>query len=333
MDIKTLLPPIELELQRQVSRLDAPRTKSFHDMLTYHMGWTGAGAGPEATGKRIRPILVLLTAASCGADWNSALPAAAAIELVHNFSLVHDDIQDNSPTRRGRETAWVKWGAPMAINVGDALFVMSSQAIVDLKENYSSDIVLQAAEILHNTCLDLTRGQYLDMSYEGRKDLGAEDYWPMISGKTAALISACCHIGALLGGADESLQEAYRSYGQYLGLAFQVQDDILGIWGDEKVTGKSAASDLVEGKNSFPVLAGLDKKGKFAERWAKGLIQQEEVEELSRLLAGEGGLLAAQEAAKQMTDLALTNLREADPQGEAGEALFTLTNQLLSRNQ
>jgi geranylgeranyl diphosphate synthase type I len=346
MDIKTLLPAIEMELQRQVARLDAPRTKPFHDMLTYHMGWTGEGAGPEATGKRIRPILVLLTAASCGLDtgredpaptrpptWQFALPAAAAIELVHNFSLVHDDIQDNSPTRRGRDTAWVKWGAPMAINVGDALFVMSSQAIVDLKENYSAEVVLKAAEILHNTCLDLTRGQYLDMSYEGRKDLGAEDYWPMISGKTAALISACCHIGALLGGADESLQEAYRSYGQYLGLAFQVQDDILGIWGDEKVTGKSAASDLVEGKNSFPVLAGLDKKGKFAERWAKGPIRQEEVDGLSRLLASEGALLAAQEAAKQMTDLALTNLREADPQGEAGEALFTLTNQLLSRSQ
>lgn len=333
MDIKSLLPPIELELQRQVSRVDAPRTKPFHDMLTYHMGWTGEGARPEAAGKRIRPILVLLTAASCGSDWESALPAAAAVELVHNFSLVHDDIQDNSPTRRGRDTAWVKWGAPMAINVGDALFVISSQAIMDLKKDFPVGTVLQAAEILHNTCLDLTRGQYLDMSYEGRKDLGTEDYWPMISGKTGALISACCHIGALLGGADESLQEAYRSYGQYLGLAFQVQDDILGIWGDEQVTGKSVASDLVEGKNSFPVLAGLDKKGKFAERWAKDFIQPSEVDEFARILASEGGLLAAQEAAKQMTDFALANLREADPQGEAGEALFGLTNQLLSRNQ
>ncbi len=330
MDIKTLLPPIELELQRQISRLDTPRTKPFHEMLTYHMGWTGDGAGPEATGKRIRPILVLLTAASCGADWKSALPAAAAIEFVHNFSLVHDDIQDNSPKRRGRDTAWIKWGAPMAINVGDALFVISSQAIIDLKENYSADVVVKAAEILHNTCLDLTRGQYLDMSYEGRKDLGAEDYWPMISGKTAALISACCHIGALLGDADESLQETYKSFGQYLGLAFQVQDDILGIWGDEKVTGKSVASDLVEGKNSFPVLAGLDKKGKFAERWAQGPIKQEEVDEMARLLASEGGLLAAQEAARQMTDLALMNLREADPQEEA---LFGLAKQLLNRNQ
>ena len=108
MDIKPLLSSIELELQKQVSRLDQPHTKNFHEMLTYHMGWTGEGAGPEATGKRIRPLLVLLTTASCEADWQSALPAAAAVELVHNFSLVHDDIQDNSPKRRGRDTAWVK---------------------------------------------------------------------------------------------------------------------------------------------------------------------------------------------------------------------------------
>ncbi|MBV6452300.1 MAG: (2E,6E)-farnesyl diphosphate synthase [Anaerolineales bacterium] len=333
MDTKELLPAIEAELQKQVARLDAPRTKDFHAMLTYHMGWTGEGAGSEATGKRIRPILVLLTTAACGASWQLALPAAAAIELVHNFSLVHDDIQDNSPTRRGRKTVWTKWGAPMAINAGDALFVMSSQAIVDLKKDYPADIVLKAAEILHNTCLDLTRGQYLDMSYEERSDLGVEDYWHMISGKTSALIAACCHIGALLGGADEEKQEVYRSFGHYLGLAFQVQDDILGIWGDEKVTGKSVASDLVEGKNSLPVLAGLDKKGKFAERWAQGPIKAEEVGEVARLLASEGGLLAAQEAAKQMTDLALMNLREADPQGEAGDALFHLTNRLLGRAQ
>lgn len=333
MDTKELLSAIETELQKQVSRLDSPRTKPFHEMLTYHMGWTGDGAGPEATGKRIRPLLVLLCASACGADWKSALPAAAAIELVHNFSLVHDDIQDNSPKRRGRDTAWVKWGAPMAINVGDALFVMSSQAIVDLKSSYPAETVMKASEILHNTCLDLTRGQYLDMSYEERNDLGVEDYWHMISGKTSALIAACCHIGALLGGADEEKQEVYRSFGHYLGLAFQVQDDILGIWGDENVTGKSVASDLVEGKNSLPVLAGLDKKGKFAERWSQGPIQPEEVGEVSRLLASEGGLLTAQEAAKQMTDLALMNLREADPQGEAGDALFELTNRLLGRKQ
>src|SRR5512134_2310183 len=197
MDVKLLLSQIELELQKQVSRLDQPRTKNFHEMLTYHMGWTGEGAGPEATGKRIRPLLVLLTslgasgAGVTAGSWESALPAAAAVELMHNFSLVHDDIQDNSDKRRGRPTTWVKWGMPMAINVGDALFVLSNQAVTDLKENYLAEVVVKAAEILHSTCLELTRGQFLDMSYEKRTDLGVDDYWPMVAGKTAALLSSC----------------------------------------------------------------------------------------------------------------------------------------------
>ena len=333
MDTKTLLSQIEQELQRQISRLDNPRTQSFHEMLTYHMGWTGEGAGPEATGKRIRPLLVLLCTAACGADWQLALPAAAAVELVHNFSLVHDDIQDNSDKRRGRPTTWVKWGAPMAINVGDALFVISNLAIIDLKENYPADVVLRAAEILNNTCLDLTRGQFLDMSYEERVDLGVDDYWPMVAGKTAALLSACSHIGALLGGADEPTQESYRSFGHYLGIAFQVQDDILGIWGDEALTGKSAASDLVEGKKSLPVLAGLGAHGKFAQRWQQGPILPAEVAEFARVLASEGGYEKANEVAEQMTELALMSLREADSQGEAGQALFDLADKLLRRSQ
>lgn len=339
MDTKPLLSAIESELQRQVSRLDAPRTEPFHAMLAYHMGWTGEGAGPEATGKRIRPLMVLLCTAACepassaAETWHSALPAAAAVELIHNFSLVHDDIQDNSEKRRGRPTTWVKWGMPMAINVGDALFVLSNQAIMDLKGRYPAEVIVTAATVLHDTCLELTRGQFLDMSYEERTDLTAEDYWPMVSGKTAALLSACCHIGSLLGNADDSRQDAFRSFGHYLGLAFQVQDDILGIWGDEALTGKSAASDLIEGKNSLPVLAGLGANGKFAARWRQGPIRSEEVNELARTLANEGGYEAATGAARQMTDLALLSLREADPQGEAGEALFDLADRLLKRSQ
>jgi geranylgeranyl diphosphate synthase type I len=329
--LKTMLPAIEAELQRQISRLDQPRTREFHEMLTYHMGWTGDGAGPEAAGKRIRPLLVLLTVAGAGAEWKKALPAAAAVELVHNFSLVHDDIQDNSEKRRGRETVWKKWGMPMGINAGDGLFVLANQAMLDLKDDYPAETILRAAGVLQNTCLDLTRGQYLDMSYETRLDLAVEDYWPMIGGKTAALLAACCHIGAILAESDSPTEDAYRSFGHYLGLAFQVQDDILGIWGDEAITGKSAASDLLEGKKSLPVLVGLGKKGKFAARWKEGPIRPDEVVEIAELLANEGGYGYAHEISKQMTDLAINSLREADPQGEAGEALTELAGKLLKR--
>lgn len=337
--IKIMLAAIETELQKQVSRLNVPRTKSFHDMLTYHMGWTGEGAGPEATGKRIRPLLVLLTVAATGSEpgkpaensWESALPAAAAVELIHNFSLVHDDIQDNSEKRRGRPTLWTKWGIAQAINAGDGLFVLSNLATLDLIDKYPAETVVKASQILQNTSLDLTRGQYLDISYEKRTDLGVDDYWPMISGKTAALLSGCCALGALLGGADEASIDAYRSFGHYLGLAFQIQDDILGIWGNEAITGKSAASDLLEGKKSLPVLVGLGKKGKFAKRWAQGPIHPDEVEEMAKLLASEGGYAYTHEMSKQMTDMAINNLREADPQGIAGEALMNLADKLIRR--
>lgn len=331
--ITQYLPSVENELQRQVNRLEEPRYASFREMLTYHMGWTGEGAGPEATGKRIRPLLVLLVCSSVGGDWLHAIYAAAAVELIHNFSLVHDDIQDNSDKRRGRATVWVKWGMPHAINVGDVLFVLANQALLDLSTRYPAEIVVRAAQILQQTCLDLTKGQYLDMSYQQNVNLTQADYWPMVTGKTAALISACTHIGALLGGASDEIQEAYRDFGHYLGLAFQIQDDILGVWGNEALTGKSTASDLLEGKKSLPVLFGLAKGGTFAERWKQRAITLEEVPFLAKQLEREGARLYAQEAADQMTDLALLALRRAEPQGDAGEALFELANKLLNRQQ
>ena len=341
---KRMLEAIEEELQTQVARLDQSRTKQFHEMLTYHMGWTGEGAGVEATGKRIRPLLVLLASASFGLEekkeekeidlyWLHAKSAAAAIELIHNFSLVHDDIQDNSDKRRGRNTVWVNWGAPMAINVGDALFVIANQAILDLAEYYPAEVVIKAAGILNNSCLDLTRGQFLDMSYEERNDLGIDEYWPMVGGKTSALLAACTHIGALLGNASEAEQEAYRLFGWHLGLAFQVQDDILGIWGDELITGKSAASDLVEGKNSLPVLYGLGKQGKFAERWAQGSITASEVKDVAMQLEIEGGKKYAEEVSIKETQKALAYLDQANPRGEAGAAMHQLANMLLKRKQ
>jgi geranylgeranyl diphosphate synthase type I len=326
-----LLSAIETELQRQVARLNEPHTQSFHEMLTYHLGWTGKDAGPIAQGKRIRPLLLLLTIASCKADWKSALPAAAAVELVHNFSLVHDDIQDSSDKRRGRETIWRKWGMPQGINAGDALFVLSNEAILDLPHTYPDQTVLRVAKILFDTCLDLTRGQYMDMSFELRSNLLMEDYWTMIDGKTAALLATCCEIGSLLGGVDHSHQAAYRSFGHFLGLAFQVQDDYLGIWGNSALTGKSVLSDLVSGKKSLPVLFGLAKKGQFSKRWADGPISTEEVTHWVDQLETEGARLFTQQTSDHLTELALQSLRLAEPEGDAGVALYELVNRLLNR--
>jgi geranylgeranyl diphosphate synthase type I len=158
-----------------------------------------------------------------------------------------------------------------------------------------------------------------------------QDYWTMIGDKTAALLAACCALGSLIGKVDLATQEAYRAFGHYLGLAFQLQDDLLGIWGDSALTGKSSESDLVSGKKSLPILFGLGKNGLFSQRWIKGTIKPEDVADLAEQLASEGARLYTQETADQMTDLALLSLRTADPQGEAGEALFELANKLLNR--
>jgi geranylgeranyl diphosphate synthase, type I len=336
-----MLPAIEKELKRIVSHLDEPHTRHFYEMLAYHMGWTGEGSGAEAAGKRIRPLLVLLTftassrrsgkAETEDREWTTALPVAACIELIHNFSLVHDDIQDNSDLRRGRPTVWKKWGMPQAVNVGDVLFILAHIALLEIQKAFKPEKAQRAEAIINEACLALSCGQFMDISYEKRNDLAVEDYWPMISGKTAALLSACTQVGATLGGADESARESYRNFGHFLGLAFQVHDDYLGIWGDSALTGKSTESDLVAGKKTLPILYGLAKHGAFAKRWSEGSIQSDEVGNLSEQLTMEGVKLFTEEATDQMTDLAIQSLRAAEPQGEAGEALFELAKLLLSR--
>jgi geranylgeranyl diphosphate synthase type I len=251
--------------------------------------------------------------------------------LIHNFSLIHDDIEDSSPTRRGRATLWAKHGVPQAINTGDTLFAIASLALLELEKTCPAKVALNAFRIAHQTTLDLTKGQYLDMAYENLRSLPLEGYWPMIKGKTAALLAACPQMGALVAGAQANVVEAYRTFGQNLGLAFQVQDDILGIWGSPEVTGKSTAIDLQNGKKSLPVLFGLQQDGAFAQRWLAGSLHESEIVPLAEQLAREGALDYAQNIAGELTAQALAALASAQPHGSAGQALFELASQLLKR--
>lgn len=328
---KTYLPAIEASLRAEVERANGQSLNGLQAMMAYHMGWEGEGAGPEASGKRIRPLLVLLVTAACGAGWQRALPAAAAVELLHNFSLIHDDIEDNSPLRRGRPTVWARWGIPQAVNTGDAMFVLSQQALLGLGNSLSPAATIQAMDIFQEACLNLTRGQYLDLSYENRQDLSPEDYWPMVSGKTAALLTACTELGALAAEVPAERRSFYRQFGRLLGLAFQAYDDFLGIWGDSALTGKSAESDLASGKKSLPVLFGISRGGEFAKRWYQGPLSVEEVPVMAKVLEQEGGLNFTQEQANRLTEEALHFLEQASPQGEAGAALRQLANKLLHR--
>jgi geranylgeranyl diphosphate synthase type I len=280
-------PAIDQEMRRAIANPALDRYLGLADMLSYHLGWSEDGAVTTGQGKRIRPLLVLLTAAACGADWQSALPAAAAVELLHNFSLIHDDIEDRSELRRGRPTLWTRWGSPLAINAGDALFNLSFMALQRLEETCSPLAALRAHAILQQTCLDLTGGQHLDISYEDSRELPLEAYWPMTGGKTAALLGACAELGAVAAQAGVERQAAFGRFGRSLGLAFQVQDDWLGIWGEAEQTGKSTESDLLTGKKTLPVLYALRQGGRFAERWRQGSLQPGEVQGMADLLVTE----------------------------------------------
>ncbi len=329
--IQHFLPVIESELQTAVNKTNGAGLKEFRDILAYHMGWEGPGAGPDARGKRIRPVLVLLTVAAAGGDWKTALPAANAVELIHNFSLIHDDIEDNSDLRRGRLTVWKKWGIAQATNAGDALFALAHLELLRLSESQPAATVIQALQTLDQTCLHLTQGQYFDLSYEKRLDLTEFDYWPMIEGKTSALLSACTEIGAIIASASDDTRQSYRRFGKYLGLAFQAQDDLLGIWGNAALTGKSNDSDLVAGKKTLPVLYGLGRRGVFYHRWLQGPISPQEAPAIADLLVADGALESTRQQADRLTEQAIQALTSAHPQGEAGAALIELAHQLLQR--
>lgn len=322
---------IEAELKKTVKSIHDQESEGLEEMLSYHMGWEGEGSGTDAGGKRLRPYFLLLTSAACGGDWKQALPAAASVELLHNFSLIHDDIQDQSELRRGRPTVWKKWGTAQAITAGDTMFTLAQSSLLNLHQYFESDVVIQALGVLQIASIQLTKGQFLDISYEKINDLSLDAYWPMISGKTAALLAACTQIGALTALVDETIQSKYHRFGYLLGLAFQVRDDFLGIWGDETLTGKSNESDLLSRKKSLPVLYALEKNAEFANYWRTKTILSKEVPHLTKLLESEGAYQYTTQKVKKLTKEALGILDEVQPQGSAGVALYELANMLLNR--
>ena len=325
------LTAVETELQKAVKQANISGDTKLHDMLAYHMGWLGKPINSEARGKRIRPLLVLLSCSTAGGDWMQALPAAVAVELVHNFSLLHDDIEDKSNLRRGRPTVWKKWGIPQAINAGDAMFILAHLQLLQLSEKLTHSVTLQALEILQRACLQLTQGQYLDLSYEKRNDVTIDDYWTLIDSKTAALISASTELGALSAFCDAQVCDAYRNFGRSLGLAFQVQDDFLGIWGNAALTGKSNQSDLITKKKTLPILFGLSNSVIFTERWNQGPIVAGELDEIINLLETTGAKSFTQAKANDLISQALRELDGVHLNETAYQVLKSLALNLIHR--
>ncbi len=242
------------------SLLDRDSCGRLTRMTRYHMGWEDEDGRPaENAGKGLRPSLLLLACEAVRGDWRRAIPAAAAVELVHNFSLVHDDIQDRDTERHHRPTVWSVWGEAQAINAGDALLALARLALLRLhEEGIPSASVLQAARALDGRTLEMVEGQVMDLAFEDAPQVGLEEYLSMIEKKTGALFACSFEIGALVGGCEAEMVETLGRAGLLLGQAFQIRDDMLGIWGAETRTGKEPAADIRRRKKSLPIVYALN---------------------------------------------------------------------------
>jgi geranylgeranyl diphosphate synthase type I len=300
------------------------------------MGWADAAFNPcqAQTGKRMRPMLCLLVCEACGGDWKQALPAGAAIELMHNFSLIHDDIEDQDETRRGRPTVWALWGKAQGINAGDTLFALAQLAMARLSErSLPATTVVTALRLFNRTCVSLTSGQYLDIGFESRADVSIADYLTMIEGKTAALVKCACEMGALIAAASADQRDHLCSFGHHLGLGFQMRDDILGIWGDPVTTGKPVGADIDRRKKSLPILHGLEQNAQLRALLARKTLSAADVQRATKYLQGTNSRRYTEQLAHEHHALALDALEKANPQGPAAQALRDLTQALLSREQ
>ncbi|TDC62074.1 polyprenyl synthetase family protein [Actinomadura sp. GC306] len=228
---------------------------AVRDIAAFHFGWRDERGRPAdgGGGKAIRPALTLLAAEAVGGAASAALPAAVAIELAHNFSLLHDDVMDGDLTRRHRPTAWTVFGANPAILAGDALLAAAFEVLAD----EPSPLIPRAVRTLAQAVLELVAGQSADLAFEERSDVTLDECTAMAGRKTGALLGAACALGATYGGGTTGQAARLRSFGERLGLAFQLVDDLLGIWGDPGITGKPVHSDLHSRKKSLPVVAAL----------------------------------------------------------------------------
>jgi len=321
---------IDAGLRAAASRLPAPAAR----IAAYHFGWTDEAGEPvnANSGKALRPLLTLLAAKTVSGDWREAVPAAVAVEMVHNFSLIHDDIIDRDGLRRHRPTAWKVYGVNDAILVGDALHALAFEIIAEA----GGDRAPAGTSLLAQTVRSLIEGQLADTRFEEREHVELAECVAMSEAKTASLMGCATALGALFGGGTREQVDALRDFGFRLGLAFQHVDDLLGIWGDPAVTGKAVYSDLRNRKKSLPVTAALGSGHPDAAELARlyngtGQLTEAELRRSADLVEACGGRRASQNAAASLTEKAADDLAAQRLHGAAVEELTSLAASTVGR--
>ncbi|MHA5050972.1 family 2 encapsulin nanocompartment cargo protein polyprenyl transferase [Streptomyces sp. SD15] len=322
---------VDPELRRAIDSLPG----SMRRIALYHFGWEHADGTPAAgnAGKAIRPALVLTAARALGGEHATAVRAAAAVELIHNFTLLHDDVMDRDTTRRHRPTAWTVFGDADAILAGDSLQALAQRLLAEDPHPASA----AAAARLASCVVELCAGQHADTSMEkrGPGEVTLDECLATAEAKTGALLGCACALGALYAGADDEDVEALDAFGREAGLAFQLIDDVIGIWGDPSRTGKPAGADLIARKKSLPVVAALATGTPAATELADlyGIPYQEgELERTVLAVERAGGRDWAQLQAADRMSRAMHELSRAVPEPEAAGGLLALAEFVTRRS-
>jgi geranylgeranyl diphosphate synthase type I len=324
---------VQNESKEIINRTPPP----LRNILRYHMGWENEKgcARQGKSGKFIRSILHLLSCQAVGGDTAQVLPSAAALEFVHNLSLIHDDIEDRSRERHGRPTVWKLWGKSQAINIGDFMFALASLALLKLKDNgVSSQEIVHSLHLLAKACKELCEGQYLDIEFENRVDITVEDYLNMIRKKTAALIAASTSMGAYLGKGGAKVQY-FHQFGEALGMAYQIRDDILGIWGMKESIGKSIEEDLRQRKKTLPVVYALREskdKAKLERLYSQRYVKSGDIPMVVEILDQSGARDHAQNLVQECCHRALEQLEASGVEKNRQAPLQRIVHFLAERN-
>jgi geranylgeranyl diphosphate synthase type I len=321
---------------QHATRPDPDSPELLYSMLHYHLGWVNADFEPEVqdAGKRLRPIYLLLCCEAQQGTWQQALPVAAGVELLHNFSLIHDDIEDQDTRRRGRTTVWARWGQAQGINAGDTLFSLAHRVLLDLQgRGLSLARMFQIYQRFIDTTIALTEGQCMDIAFETLPGVDEATYLRMVSGKTAALIAFACEAGGLVADAPDDQSRALRAFGYNLGMCFQMQDDLLGLWGDPKRTGKPVGADLRQHKKTLPIIHGLSHNAELRELLQQTALSEDDIRHAQSLLEEAGSRAYTLECAEAYHQEAMNALEQSAGVGEPQATLKSLTLKLLNRDK